>query len=171
MQSVCFTLCCQIDLTKGSLLRFAHDISHWSVQRGSNVLSPRRRHRQMAQQFRGSSVAPEHPDIKGSSGKIPDTPHEQWRHCDYQAHHQHASLHAELSCFQKDIVLLSKSCLGASIIQMVNCNKLCKACGYSHSTVGVSAGFGPDSPFSSAVILLSAFIKGCWLKVWKSEQD
>ena len=43
----------------------------------ATVLSPRRRRRQMAKQFRGSSVAPEHPDIKGSSGKIPNTPPEQ----------------------------------------------------------------------------------------------
>lgn len=50
-------------------------------------------------------------------------------------------------------------CLDASITQVAKCNQLCKACECSQNTVGVSAGFGPESPLSSAAVLLSALQK------------
>lgn len=55
--------------------------------------------RQMTKWFRGSGVAPERPDIKGSSGKPPDTPQERQRHCGYQGHHLPTAVQAQLGGF------------------------------------------------------------------------
>lgn len=131
MQSVCFTLRCQIDLTKESLPGFAHDITHWSVRRGSSTPPPRGCCRQMAKQLGGSSTAPEHPDVQGSWGKTPRPP---------PAGSTLALPWKPSACFLpcrdgvvffKCVVLLRKSRLGALIIQMVNASKRYEAQGCS----------------------------------------
>lgn len=116
--------------------------------------------RQMTKWFRGSGVAPERPDIKGSSGKPPDTPRSGRGIVVTEGTTCPPRSRLSWEGFSEGAVVFSKCCSGASMAQAVNCDQPGRACGHSWSTVGVPAEFGPERPFSSAVIPLCAFISG-----------